>query len=72
MKIWHFTILLIDAFKNHPWAEVKQIRQCPDGWAFVIVDKANNDEYVCVAYPVRSQKIVVPDTADQLIQRGEL
>lgn len=67
MKIWHLSLLLIDAFKNHTWGKVSNIHQTSNGWAFVLTDTANGDEYVCCAYPVKSQKMVIPDTADQFL-----
>ncbi len=68
MKIYYFSHLLFQAFKNIAWGKVSQIRQTTNGWDFVITDTLNGDEYVCCAYPVKSEKTVMPNTADQLLQ----
>lgn len=47
--------------------KVSQIHQTPNGWAFVITDTLHGDEYVCVAYPIRSTKFAAPNTADELL-----
>lgn len=67
MKIYYFASLLFQAFKSIAWGKVSNIHQTTNGWAFVITDTLNGDEYVCCAYPIKSQKVVVPDTADQLL-----
>lgn len=67
MKLWFFSSLIIDAFKTISWGKVSSVRQTSNGWAFVITDTLNGDEYVCCAYPVKSTKFVAPNTADELL-----
>lgn len=67
MKIYYFSLLIWEAFRSHSWGKVSGIRQTSNGWAFVIKDTLNGDEYVCCAYPVKSTKFVCPESADQLL-----
>ena len=67
MKIHHFASLIFQAFQQISWGKVSGIRQTSNGWVFVITDTLNNEEYVCMAYAVRSTKDVCPETADQLL-----
>lgn len=68
MKLYHFSSLIFQAFKSLSWGKVSNLHQTSTGWAFIITDTLNGDEYVCCAYPVKSQKSVVPETADQLLK----
>lgn len=67
MKLYYFSLLIWEAFKNHSWGKISNIHQTSNGWAFVIKDTLNGDEYVCCAYAIKSQKFVAPNTADQFL-----
>lgn len=67
MKIYHFSSLIFQAFKNHAWAKVSNIRQASNGFAFEVTDLLNDQEYICVAYPLKSKRFVCPESADQLL-----
>lgn len=67
MKLYYFSLLMWQAFKNHTFGKISNLHQTSNGWAFVITDTLNGDEYVCCAYPVKSKKTVIPDTADQFL-----
>jgi len=67
MKLYCFSSLIFQAFKNHAWAKVSNIHHASNGWAFCITDTLNGDEYVCCAYPVKSAKFVAPNTVDQFL-----
>lgn len=66
-KLYYFSLLIFEAFKSLSWGKVSGIRQTSNGWAFVITDTLNGDEYICCAYPVKSTKFVAPNTADEFL-----
>lgn len=72
MKLFYFTGLMHQAFKNHPWAKLVSIHQSNKGWAMVIKDQTDGQEYVMTAYPVKSEKAVTPDTIDQLLKMNKI
>lgn len=67
MKIYYFSLLILEAFKKLTWGKVSNIHQTSAGWAFTVTDTLNGDEYLCCAYPVKSTKFVCPESADQLL-----
>lgn len=67
MIMYFFQNLMHIAFRNHAWAKLVTIHQTSDGWTGVIKDQLHDQEYIFMAYAVKSTKIVVPDTIDQLI-----
>lgn len=68
MKLYFFSSLIFQAFKSLSWGKISNLHQTPTGWAFVITDTLNGDDYVCCAYPIKSQKVVVPETVDELLK----
>lgn len=67
MKLYYFSSLIFQAFKSLSWGKVSNIHQTSNGWAFVITDTLNGDEYVCCAYPVKFPKFVCPSSADEFL-----
>lgn len=67
MKLFYFSLLIIEAFKTILWAKVSQVHRTSNGWAFVITDTLHGDEYVCCAFPVKSTKFVSPNTAEEFL-----
>lgn len=68
--MFYLTWILSVVFGGDRRAEFKTVQPCKDGWVAVLVDKVNGQEYVCNFVPIKSTKVVVPETVDQLIENG--
>jgi hypothetical protein len=71
MNLYYFTLIMRTAFQKNPHGELVSLHQCSNGWAGIIKDKTDGTEYVFQAVPVKSEKVVAPNTADQLLRLNE-
>lgn len=62
--------LLHWAFKLTGQASLVKIHPVVDGWMAVIEDKRSGQTYKMHIVPIKSEKIVVPDTVEQLLDNG--
>lgn len=71
MKTYYLTWILRKLFAGNPCAEFTSPIQSGKGWICVLKDKINGQEYLCTFLPIESEKVVMPNTADQFLKMTE-
>jgi hypothetical protein len=67
MKYFYISFIFFKLFKDNPVVSLSGWHQTADGWEGVVTDKINNDAYRLIAIPIKSEKVVVPETINQLL-----
>ena len=67
MKVYRFSQMIVSLFWGVAGTKLVKLHQATNGWVLVVRDEIDGQEYIGTFYPVKSQKIVVPDTVDQLL-----
>ena len=75
MKQYYLRWILHKVFGNNPLAQFMDIHTDGANWSCALVDKINNQVYVCTFTPIESIKVVagdnVPNSADELLERNK-
>lgn len=69
--IHRISMMLVEAFMHSNYGRLHKLRQCSNGWVGIIQDKESKLEYVIQIHPITSEKIVVPETFNQLMNMNE-
>lgn len=67
MNLYHFSQMIVRAFMGLGGSKLTKLHQASNGWVVIVRDEIDGQEYIGTFYPIKSEKIVVPDTADQLL-----
>jgi hypothetical protein len=70
MKAYFFTEMLVRAFTDITECKAKllMVHQASGGWVFIIKDEIDGQEYLCNAIPLKIEKIVLPNSVDELLR----
>lgn len=68
MKIYHFSQMIVRLFLGINHAKLIKLHQATNGWVLILRDETDGQEYIGTFYAVKSQKTVVPDTVNQLLE----
>lgn len=71
MKTYFLTWILRRLFAGNPCAEFTSPVQSGKGWAAVLKDKINGQEYLATFVPIESEVTVMPDTVNQFLKMTE-
>lgn len=71
MKYYFIRRILLMAFEYHTCAKISMIHQTPNGWVTILTDEITGDQYIATFVPIKSEKLVAPNTVDQLLKGME-
>lgn len=68
MKIYRFAEMIVRMITGiNPQSKLLKLHQATNGWVVILRDEIDGQEYIGTFYPVKSERVVMPDTADQFL-----